>query len=280
MSDKYKPDRPVFCGNFEYDASLREVEKLFERYGPVERVDMKTGFAFVYMKDKRDGDDAVHELDGKEFGYRRRKLKVEWAKGNGEVKKREELRKRQARPTTTLFVVNFDPDRTRDRDLERIFDRFGRLVRVQIKRNYAFIQYEHVEDAARALEETSGTRLDGRVLTVEFVARENNESWGGSDRGGRYRSRSRSRSPGYRRRSRSPRKSRSRSPRRSRSRSPAPRRSPSPGRRTRSPSPAHDGDRKGASASPPPKHSRSRSRSRGRSPPPASRSRSASPRSP
>ena len=43
--DRYRPDRPVFCGNFEYDASVREVERLFERYGPLDRVEMKTGEA-------------------------------------------------------------------------------------------------------------------------------------------------------------------------------------------------------------------------------------------
>ncbi len=82
MSDKYKPDRPVFCGeprrwrlqtsschaglqlrsrprtagihaveahvehtagNFEYDANPRDVERLFDRFGPIERLDMKTG---------------------------------------------------------------------------------------------------------------------------------------------------------------------------------------------------------------------------------------------
>ena len=30
-------------GNFEYDAHPREVERLFDKYGPLERVDMKTG---------------------------------------------------------------------------------------------------------------------------------------------------------------------------------------------------------------------------------------------
>ena len=33
----------VFCGNFEYDAREREIEKLFDKFGDVERVDMKTG---------------------------------------------------------------------------------------------------------------------------------------------------------------------------------------------------------------------------------------------
>lgn len=33
----------VFCGNFEYDAEERDIVKLFEKYGPVEKIDMKTG---------------------------------------------------------------------------------------------------------------------------------------------------------------------------------------------------------------------------------------------
>ncbi|GBF97896.1 serine arginine-rich splicing factor-like [Raphidocelis subcapitata] len=71
----------VFCGNFEYDASERDINRLFERYGPVERIDMKTGFAFVYMKNKKDGDEAIYDLDRREWGYRRpRPLKVQWAK--------------------------------------------------------------------------------------------------------------------------------------------------------------------------------------------------------
>jgi len=38
-----KPCRPIYVGNFEYDATSREIEKLCERYGDLERVDMKTG---------------------------------------------------------------------------------------------------------------------------------------------------------------------------------------------------------------------------------------------
>lgn len=35
--------RPIFCGNFEYDARPSDLERLFGRYGKVERVDMKSG---------------------------------------------------------------------------------------------------------------------------------------------------------------------------------------------------------------------------------------------
>jgi RNA recognition motif-containing protein len=46
---------------------------------------------------------------------------------------REERRSAQAKsPTTTLFVVNFDQTSTRERDLQELFERFGRVVRVRI----------------------------------------------------------------------------------------------------------------------------------------------------
>ncbi|KAJ0042211.1 hypothetical protein Pint_17381 [Pistacia integerrima] len=34
--------RPIFCGNFEYDARQSDLERLFRRYGKVDRVDMKS----------------------------------------------------------------------------------------------------------------------------------------------------------------------------------------------------------------------------------------------
>lgn len=37
--------RPIFCGNFEYDIRQSDLEKLFRRYGKVDRVDMKSGNA-------------------------------------------------------------------------------------------------------------------------------------------------------------------------------------------------------------------------------------------
>ncbi|CAI5527314.1 unnamed protein product [Closterium sp. Naga37s-1] len=69
--------RAVYCGNFEYEA------RQSEHICPI------PGFAFVYMDDERDGDDAIRALDGMEFGRQRRRLRVEWARGEGPVKQRE-----------------------------------------------------------------------------------------------------------------------------------------------------------------------------------------------
>lgn len=38
------------------------------------------GFAFVYMEDERDAEDAIRRLDQYEFGRNRRRLRVEWTK--------------------------------------------------------------------------------------------------------------------------------------------------------------------------------------------------------
>eukprot|EP00877_Chromochloris_zofingiensis_P012681 jgi/Chrzof1/7667/Cz02g32080.t1 len=227
------PERPVFCGNFEYDASEKEIYRLFEKYGEVDRIDMKTGFAFVYMKRSRDGDDAIRDLDRREWGYKRRPLRVEWAK------RTEDKSKNQA-PTKTLFVVNFDVLRTRVRDIEDLFVKYGPLSRVEIKRNYAFVEFESLDDAIKAQRDTDTTQWNGRTLTVEFVTNKD-----GPSKSGAPRNRSRSRSPyGRARRSVSPVRRRI-SP--NRSRSPARRASPSPGRyRDRSRSPYGNGD-----ASPP-----------------------------
>lgn len=45
--------RPVFCGNLEFDARQSDVERLFKRYGRVDRVDMKSGKVAIYFDEVR-----------------------------------------------------------------------------------------------------------------------------------------------------------------------------------------------------------------------------------
>ncbi|MCO5603338.1 hypothetical protein L7F22_057488 [Adiantum nelumboides] len=218
--------RPIFCGNFEYDARESEVERLFEKYGKVDRVDMKAGFAFVYMEDEADANDAIRGLDNLEFGQQKRLLRVEWAKPtDGPSRKRAERRRDMSSvPAKTLFVINFDPASTSVRDLENHFEPYGELIRVHIHKNFAFVEYGSQEAATTALERTHKSKVLGREITVEYAVRENGDP--SERRSGRrspeprgsYRSR---RSPGYRRGSPVYDRYQSRSsPRRYRSRSP------------------------------------------------------------
>lgn len=57
--------------------------------------------------------------------------------------------------------------------------RYGPLARVEIKRNYAFVEYKEVDDAVEAQKRTHGALMGGRTITVEFVesSRERGGRW-------------------------------------------------------------------------------------------------------
>ncbi|KAJ8421164.1 hypothetical protein Cgig2_001166 [Carnegiea gigantea] len=200
--------RPIFCGNFEFEARSSDLERLFKRYGRVERVDMKSGFAFVYMEDERDAECAIRALDRTEFGKKGRRLHVEWTKQERRGRKSASSRRSaNLKPSKTLFVINF-PYHTKERDLERHFDLYGKILNVRMRRNFAFVQYESLEDATKALDATNMSKMSDRVISVEYASREDDERRNGynPDRRGLDRSpdrRKRSSSP-YRRERASP----------------------------------------------------------------------------
>eukprot|EP00249_Psilotum_nudum_P012579 c23864_g1_i1 orf=1438-2013(+) len=130
------------------------------------------------MDDERDAEDAIRALHDSEFGRQRRRLCVEWAKQvDGTMRRREESRRSPTnlKPAKTLFVINFDPMNTRVRDLEHHFEPYGKLVRVHIRKNFAFVQYETQEEATKALECTNMSKVLDRVISVEYAARENGD---------------------------------------------------------------------------------------------------------
>jgi hypothetical protein len=59
-----------------HTANLTAVRFLFiYKISPV-----SIGFAFIYMEDEQDAEDAIRGLDSTEFGTQRRRLSVEWTK--------------------------------------------------------------------------------------------------------------------------------------------------------------------------------------------------------
>ncbi|XP_039051526.1 serine/arginine-rich splicing factor RS31-like [Hibiscus syriacus] len=106
------------------------------------------------------------------------------------------------RPTKTLFVINFDPICTRDRDILRHFEPYGKVLHVCIRRNFAFVQFTAQEGATKALEATQRSKLLDRVVSVEYALRDDDEKddrYGSPRIGGGYGRRG-SPSPAYRRR--------------------------------------------------------------------------------
>lgn len=113
-------------------------------------------------------------------------LRAEFARGDGRIKRKEDERRKNIAPSETLFIVNFHEVTTRREDLEMLFSPFGELIRIDMKRNYAFVQFRTADQAIAAKEATNGGKLDQSEITVEFVARRMGDG-GGGGRGDRRR---------------------------------------------------------------------------------------------
>jgi RNA recognition motif-containing protein len=62
---------------------------------------------------------------------------------------------------------------------------FGDTVRVEIKRNFALIEYKNLEDAVEAREKLHNTKLGDRMLVVGYKARDRDRQergWGEEER--------------------------------------------------------------------------------------------------
>ncbi|XVE75287.1 hypothetical protein DITRI_Ditri12bG0082800 [Diplodiscus trichospermus] len=69
---------------------------------------------------------------------------------------------------TRLYVGHLS-SRTRSRDLEDVFSRYGRIRDVDMKRDYAFVEFSDPRDADDARYALNGRDLDGRRIIVEFA---------------------------------------------------------------------------------------------------------------
>lgn len=72
----------VYVGNLGNNGSRREIEREFQKYGPLRDVWVARnppGFAFVLFEDSRDAEDAIHEMDGRYIGGE--KIRCEMARG-------------------------------------------------------------------------------------------------------------------------------------------------------------------------------------------------------
>jgi len=221
--------RPIFLGNLSTMCNIKDIEDMFERpilshsiphlVGPIEieRIDLKRGFGFVFLKNARSLDERdavekyVQDLNGMEVANVSKQLRSELARGDGRIKRKEDVRRQNITPNETLFVVNFHEETTRKEDLEMLFSPYGDLIRIDMKKNYAFVQFATVDQAKRAKDATNGGKLDQSVITVEYVARRDRDNGHHDSHGSRrdynnrdsYRS-SRSSPDRYNRRDRSP----------------------------------------------------------------------------
>jgi len=71
----------VYLGNLSYDTGERDIEKFLKGYGRIRNISVKEGFGFAEFEDRRDAEDVVKDLDGKDLDGRR--IRVEHTRGSG-----------------------------------------------------------------------------------------------------------------------------------------------------------------------------------------------------
>ncbi|CAI5441624.1 unnamed protein product [Caenorhabditis angaria] len=275
-------DARIYIGRISSRVSERDVEHFFRGYGQIRDILLKNGFGFVEFDDKRDAEDAVYDLNGKELNGERVILDYSKPRGGGtggrgggragayggryERPRREGTSSRYGRPYSTrhrLVVENLS-SRISWQDLKDQIRKHGiepTYAEAHKRPNEALMCFASSSDLRKCIDKCDGMELNGRKIKLVD-----------DSSSARSRSNSRSRSPPTRRRSRSA--SRSRSPQERRKRDKKSR------SRSNSRSRSRSGERSMFRKSSP-KASRSRSRSPSRSPSPkreSQRSASNSPR--
>lgn len=251
----------LFIGHLSPDVRLRDLERFFKDHGfskTIQEVVVKAGYGFVIFDDRRDADDAIYELNGKELLGTR--IQVEYAKptggrsddrgggGGGRYggsrgydrgsdrggSRYDDRGRGYGRPYNTEYRIIIENLSTRAnwQDIKDYFRQAGEVTFAKCHRENmgeGVVEFASYKDMKHAMQKLDDTELFGKRIKLISTYR-----GGGGGGGGNSRSRTRSRSRSPRRSrsasrspqrrynrsaSRSPRRSFSRSPRRSRSRS-------------------------------------------------------------
>lgn len=162
----------MYVGNISFDSTRDELVEFYQQYGEVKDVyiptDMNTGrsrgFAFVTMKEE-DVPTAIEQTNGAQFLGRRITVSKPLPRG-------EKAPPRDYDKNTKLYVGNLSFYTGLDA-VQSLFDEIGTVIDCYMpvdretggSRGFAFVTMS-AEDAQRAIEETDGYEMDGRILRV------------------------------------------------------------------------------------------------------------------
>jgi RNA recognition motif-containing protein len=169
--------RKIYVGNLSFDTDKESLLEFYSQYGTVKDVyipvDVGTGrgrgFAFVTMAEE-DVDRAIQNTNGAEFMGRLLAVSIPLPRGT----------KASPRPAkddsksggTKLYVGNLSFYTTLE-TIQELFGEYGEVMDCYLpqdresggSRGFAFVTLDR-EGAMRAMEETDGYELDGRIIRV------------------------------------------------------------------------------------------------------------------
>lgn len=205
----------VYVGHLPSRCSEREVERFFKGYGKLKDIVLKNGYGFVEFANRKDAEDAVYDLHGRDM--RGERIIVEHARlppgSRGGSRRTSGRDRRYGPPTRTEYrvVVENLSSRVSWQDLKDLMRKAGDVTFADAHkagRNDGIVEFSSYSDMKDAIEKFDGYELYNRRLRV-YEDRQNRRSRSGSLRRSRSDSRTKKRSrsrDSYRRpKSRSPR---------------------------------------------------------------------------
>lgn len=178
--------RKLYIGNLDFRTDQGYLRDKFGKYGELtdvfvprdDRGDSR-GFAFITYAEKRDAEDAVDgmhdsKLDGRRITCNVAKPRPPQRGGDrrGSRGGRGGRSPRRDRPSRKIYVGNLPID-VRESEIEDMYKKFGKIVRIDLKTPsrppaYAFVEFDDERDAEDALRDTNNTKFGGEYLRVEF----------------------------------------------------------------------------------------------------------------
>ncbi|XP_078059409.1 RNA-binding protein 4B-like [Mustelus asterias] len=152
----------IFVGNLSRYCSPTELRALFEKYGEVSECEVVRNYAFVHMEKLSQATRAIKALH--RTSVHGAPLTVGVANA-------------RTRNTTKVFVGNL-AEPVSGQAVRELFQRFGRVVDLDVARTFAFVYMEQERQALAAIQALDGTPLQGQNMFVQ-LSRSNpsRESW-------------------------------------------------------------------------------------------------------
>ncbi|CAF0922280.1 unnamed protein product [Brachionus calyciflorus] len=155
----------IYFDKIPHYISKEMLEKKFSRYFE----NIKTIHLFEpdeYTKDIQcflefelleEAEKARNKLSSIEINFEEREIKTEPTEQfRSKIEKRKLYIQNLSHTTTVNQIFNY-------------FIKFGRIIFLRKKENFAFIEYEHEEDATRALDQTNESLLDSKIINVQYA---------------------------------------------------------------------------------------------------------------
>jgi len=179
----YSLSKKLFIGRLNDRATRADVEEFLGRFGTVDFVALKRGYAFARMSNDDEAQKAIDSAkDASICGF---PVSLEYAKSDKYAHSGDKVA-----PSKVLYVQGAGGEK--EDDVRNHFDKYGGLVKVACRGGYALIEFESIESAISAHDAADGSRLNRSTLDVSYsfghrygIKPPRPDGGGRRDRGGR-----------------------------------------------------------------------------------------------